>query len=172
MKAIVLCLILLTVGVTYAQDRNKIIEDIRDIVETIRMDTALKSVTVPVNEFPDSSNAPGELTGFYRNNKIYYIYRSAALAHGEQVIQFYYWKNKPVFISEKITTYVYNESLKTFDYTLLNTTYTGYYYINKDSLIQKKVTGNKNLDDNSDNDESDLLKSANLNFEIINKRIK
>jgi len=154
------------------QTKNEIIEDIKNIVETIHMDTALMSVTLLNQEFiGDTTVGGGELTGFYKKKKIYYIYRSVGLTYGVELIQFYYWKNKLVFVSKKFNTYVYDDSLKSFDYTVLNTTFTGKYYFDNEKLFHKVITGNKRVDDNATDMEKSLLKDSKENIELIKKRM-
>jgi len=155
-----------------AQTKNEIIGDIRDIVETIHMDTTLKGVTLLNQEFLDSMTyGGGELSGFYKNKKIYYIYRSVGLSNGVEITQFYFGKNKLVFVSEKFNTYVYDDSLKTFDYTVLNTTFTGKYYFDNEKLIHKVITGDKKFDDNAVDIGKSLLEKSKENIELIKKRM-
>jgi len=173
MKYILVCLIISCFySFSSAQSKNEILEDIRDIVETIHMDTSLKSVTLLNEEFIDNmTDGGGELTGFYKNKKIYNIYRSVGISYGEEIMQFYYWKNMLVFVSEKFNTYVYDDSSKAFDYTVLNTTFTGKYYFDKEKLIHKVITGKKNFDDNSVDIEKSLLEESKGNIELIKKRM-
>ena len=173
MNYFLVCLIMSCIcSFSFAQTKNEIIEDVHNIVETIHMDTVLKSVTLLNQEFlSDTTDRGGELTGFYKKKKIYYIYRSVGKPYGEEIMQFYYWKSKLVFVSEKFNTYVYDDRLKVFDYTVVNTTFTGKYYFDNEKLIHKVITGHKKFDDSTIDTESSLLGKSKSNIELVKKRM-
>ncbi|MEO8210362.1 MAG: hypothetical protein ABI840_07350, partial [bacterium] len=120
-------------------------------------------------EFLDTADVSGELTGFFKGNKIYKIYRSEGLTDGVEITEFYYRRNELIFVREKFNSYVYDNILKTFDYTKINSTFSGYYYFKDDKLIEYKTTGIKRFDDQTLSTEKSLLNKSNEAFGYIKK---
>lgn len=140
----IMFLILNESGFVNSQDKKALIENIKEEIESIHLDTALKSVTLQNEEFlQNMTDGGGELTGFYKGNRIYRIYRSIGISYGVGISEFYYRKNKLIFIREKFNSYVYDSISQNFDYTKLNTTYSGKFYFNNGNLIDSIVTGNR-----------------------------
>lgn len=140
----IMILFLLTTFLSPAtgQDKEEIIIDIKEAVEAIHLDTSLKSVTLQNQEFiQDTAVTGGELTGFFKGNKVFKIYRSLGMSGGVKITEFYYRKGKLIFVREKYNTYVYDELTKTFDYTKMNSTFNGSYYFDNDKLIEYKTKG-------------------------------
>src|SRR6187399_2871529 len=94
-----------------AQDRDEIINDIQNKIEDIHLDTSLKSVTLQNEEFlPQMTDGGGELTGFYKGDKIYRIYQSVGISYGVYITEYYFWKNKLMFVHDKFNSYVVDDS--------------------------------------------------------------
>lgn len=124
------------------QDKEEIINGIKEAVEAIHLDTSLKSVSLQNQEFiQDTAVTGGELTGFFKGNKVFKIYRSLGMSDGVKITEFYYRKGKLIFVREKFNSYVYDERTKTFDYTKINSTFSGSYYFDNAKLIEYKTKG-------------------------------
>ncbi|MDQ3021839.1 MAG: hypothetical protein M3R36_14900 [Bacteroidota bacterium] len=155
-------LLLIFLSPAFAQDKEDTISEIKEKVEAIHLDTALRSVILQNQEFlHDTSGAAGELTGFFKGKNIYKIYRSVGLPDGVEITEFYYRKNRLIFIRKKFNSYVYDDRLKTFDYTKMNSTFSGSYYFNNDKLIEYKTKGHNRIDDQTVSTEEILLNKSN-----------
>ncbi|HMS33395.1 MAG TPA: hypothetical protein PKC91_04845 [Ignavibacteria bacterium] len=172
-KYILLLVILLNFSkLTFAQSKEEIIERIREEIESIHLDTALKSVTLQNEEFLENmTDGGGELTGFYKGKSINRIYRSIGISFGVGISEFYYKKNRLIFIREKFNSYVYDDSLGTADYTKLNTTYSAKHYFDNGRLIESSSTGHKITSGETQDTEKILLDESDEAFNFINKII-
>ncbi len=136
------------------------------------MDTTLKSVTLQNREFlKDTAYAGGELTGFYKDNNIYRIYKSAAASFRVELSEYYYKKKQLIFVHKKISEYVYNDSSKKYDYTKINITFSGFYYFNNEKLIDSKISIQNNFSRKSYNPERNLLEESKVALEFIAEMI-
>lgn len=159
-------------GNVYSQDTKALIENIKEEIESIHLDTALKSVTLQNEEFlQNMTDGGGELTGFYKGKQIYRIYRSIGISYGVGLSEFYYRKNKLIFIREKFNSYVYDSLSQNFDYTKLNTTYSGKFYFSNGNLIDSIVTGNRFFSDNAAGFEKILTGESDEAFNLIYGKI-
>ena len=159
-------------GYIYSQDKKALIENIKEEIELIHLDTALKSVTLQNEEFlQNMTDGGGELTGFYKGKRIYRIYRSIGISYGVGISEFYYRKNKLIFIREKFNSYVYDSISQNFDYTKLNTTYSGKFYFNNGNIIDSSVTGNRFFSDNAVGLEKILTGESDEVFNLIYGKI-
>jgi hypothetical protein len=166
-------LIIYQPGISVSQDKDELIEYIREELENIHLDTNLRSTTLINEEFlPDMTDGGGELTGFYDENGISKIYRSVGISNGVGITEFYYKKNKLIFVREKFNSYVFNEKTKSFDYTKINTTYSGSYYFSKDKIFNSTVKGKRNFGDNLTDIQDILKKESDEAFKRINESIK
>ncbi len=157
----------------YSQDKQELIEKIKEEIESIHLDTTLKIITLQNNEFLDHMpEGGGELTGFYKGKRICRIYRSIGISHGVGISEFYYKKNKLIFVREKFNSYVYDDSLGSFDYTKLNTTYEGKYYFDKGKMIHSYIKGNRINSTGSEETEIELTGESNEAFKLISYKIK
>lgn len=172
---ILIFLLLLLTGDSnsFAQDKDEITNDIRGKMEDIHLDTALKSVTLQNGEFlQNMTDGGGELTGFYKGKKIYRIYRSVGISNGVYTTEFYYWKNRLMYVRDQFNSYVYNDSLGTFDYTKINPTFNGYYYFKDEKLIDHRSIGHNRFEGDDVNVEKELLDESNEVYKLIALKIK
>jgi hypothetical protein len=172
-RYILLIIILINFSkLTYAQSKEEITERIREEIESIHLDTALKSVTLQNEEFLENmTDGGGELTGFYKDKSICRIYRSIGISYGVGISEFYYKKNRLIFIREKFNSYVYNDSLGTADYSKVNTTYSAKYYFDNGKLIESNSSGHKITSGDNPDTEKLLLDESDEAFNFINNKI-
>lgn len=142
-------------------------------IEDIHLDTSLKSVTLQNEEFlKNMTDGGGELTGFYKGKKVYRIYQSVGISYGVYITEYYFWKNRLMFVRDKFNSYVYNDSLGTFDYTKINTTYSGSYYFKDQKLIHQTSSGHNRFEGDSIDVEKTLLNESNEAYNFIALKIK
>lgn len=164
-------LIFILTSCSFSQNKKEIIENIRDIIETIHSDTALKSVTLQNQEFlQNTTDGGGELTGFFKGKRIYRIYQSIGISNGVEIMEFYYWKKKLIFVRERFNSYIYDDSLKTFDYTKTENKFKGLYYFNDGKLIDYTTTGHNRFRDNSIDPGKVLLKESGEKIELLKQK--
>lgn len=113
----------------------------------------------------------GELTGFYKDRPLSRIYRSIGISYGVGISEFYYKKNRLIFIREKFNSYVYNDSLGTADYSKVNTTYSAKYYFDNGKLIESNSSGHKITSGDNPDTEKVLLDESDEAFNFINNKI-
>lgn len=131
-----------------SQTREDLINKIMDKVEDIHLDTNLKSITLQNEEFLENmTDGGGELTAFYKKNRIYKIYQSVGISYGVGITEYYYSKDKLMFVREKFNAYNY-DSLS-FDYSKTTTTFSGFYYFDNDKLIHSTSTGHNRFEGES-----------------------
>ncbi len=158
---------------SFAQTKDEITNDIRGKMEDIHLDTAIKSVTLQNEEFlQNMTDRGGELTGFYKGKRIYRIYRSVGVSNGVYTTEFYYWKNRLMYVRDQLNSYVYNDSLGTFDYTKINPTFNGYYYFKDEKLIDYRSIGHNRFEGDDVNVEKELLDESNEVYKLIALKIK
>ncbi|MCB0727771.1 MAG: hypothetical protein KDD00_09930 [Ignavibacteriae bacterium] len=170
---IFLFLIIYKPGDSVCQDKEELTDRIREELEDIHLDTNLRSITLTNEEFlPDMTDGGGELTGFYNKNGIRKIYRSIGISYGVMITEFYYKKNKLIFIREKFNSYVFDEDTKSFDYTKINTTYSGSYYFHKGKIFNSTIKGNRNFEVSSTDIQNLLNIESDEAVKLISKSIK
>lgn len=172
-KFALLCILAFIFNSTsYGQSKSEMIEDTNELIEIIHMDTTLKSVTLQNEEFLDNmTDGGGELTGFFKNKKIYRIYQSIGISYGVEIKEFYYRKEKLIFVREKFYSYMYDDSLKKFDYTKTETKFKGQYYFKDNKLIHYITTGHNRLEESLE-PEKVLLNESSENIRLIKQKLK
>lgn len=159
--------------ISSSQNNEEMIEIIRDEIEDIHLDTTLKIVTLENEEFlTNMTDGGGELTGFYKGKNIYKIYRSIGISYGVGITEFYYNKNKLIFVRDKFNSYVYDEKTKSFDYTKINNTYSGSYYFDKGKIFHSNVKGSRTFKENSSDIQITLKAESEDAFNLISRNIK
>lgn len=166
-------LIILFLGVDLsAQTDLEKVEMIQGYVEDIHLDTLLKSVSLENDEFMEQvTDGGGELTGFYRSGRIYKIYRSVGISYGMYITEYYYRKNELMFVHEKFSQYG-TDTVGTFDYTIVTTTYSGNYFFEKGKMIYSNSTGHSRFEADSVDAAKTLTEESAHDSKLIEKKIK
>ncbi len=158
---------------SFSQNKDDIINDIRERIEDIHLDTSLKNVTLQNGEFLENmTDGGGELTGFYKGNRIYRIYQSVGISHGVYLTEFYYRKNRLIFIRDKFSSFVFKDSSGTLDYTKSTTTFSGNYYFSDQRIIYRAITGHNRLEGGIADIEKSLIDESDKAFNLIELKIK
>ncbi|HMQ68977.1 MAG TPA: hypothetical protein PKA90_08235 [Ignavibacteria bacterium] len=158
--------------ISVSQDKEELIEIIREELEDIHLDTSLRSITLINEEFlQNMTDGGGELTGFYNEKSISKIYRSIGISNGVMITEFYYKKSKLIFIREKFNSYVYDDVTGSFDYTKINTAYSGSYYFKEGEIFNSSVKGKRNFGDENNGIQDILKKESSEAVNLISKSL-
>ncbi len=164
---------------TFSQEKESIIEDIRQKFQIINQKDSYKKIVLQNTEFLENmTDGGGELTGFYSHDTVYKIYERIGLSYGVLTTEYYYWDEKPIFI------YFIEESFEQiidsldgfigFDYygKLIKQIETRYYY-NNDSLIDVKKKGEAFFGGEYEMETRDrILRNAKLNMKTIKSKLE
>lgn len=82
-------------------------------------------------------------------------------------MEFYYSNSELIFVYKLFNSFVYVDSLNTFDYTKTERTVEGRYYFYNGKLFDYIITGHNRFEDDSLDPESVLLKESNRNFKLL-----
>ena len=82
-------------------------------------------------------------------------------------MEFYYSSNELIFVYELFNSFVYVDSLNTFDCNKTERTFEGRYYFYNRKLFDLITTGHNRFEDDSLDPESVLLKESDRNFKLL-----
>lgn len=155
-----------------AQSKEEIINRIDSYVEDIHLDTNLRTVTLQNTEFLENmTDGGGELTGFYKKDKFYRIYQSVAISYGVYITEYYYHKEQLIFVRDNFNAYVYDDSLKTFDYTKSDNTYSGVFYFDKGRIIHSSSRGHGRTEEDTVDAEKFFLNESVKDLMLLRKKL-
>lgn len=139
------------INTSAGQTKAEQVQAIRKEFQAINGDSALKKITLENEEFMEyMTDGGGELTGYYRNGQVKKIHQWAGLSHGNEIKEFYFKKGKLIFVYEQFNSFPWDGKKGEHNRSRTKTTFEGRYYFNKDKLVDKKVTGKKQFDNNTD----------------------
>src|SRR6187549_1459111 len=157
--------------VSFAQTKDEQIKLIRKKFEAINKDTTLRKVTLENEEFlTNMTDGGGELTGFYNNKQIKKIYEWIGLSNGISIKEFYFDKGQLIFVYEKFNSFVFDDKKDEFDLTKIKTIFEGRYYFSNKKLFSESTKGDKSLAAQDESTGKGLLKSADNNMRLLNKK--
>jgi len=157
--------------VAFAQTKDEQIKFIRKKFEIINSDTTLRKVTLENEEFlMNMTDGGGELTGFYKNKEIKKIYEWIGLSNGISIKEFYFDKERLIFVYEKFDSFVFDDKKEEFDLDKIKTIFEGRYYFSNKKLFSESTKGNKSLAAQDKSTGKGLLKSADDNMRLLNKK--
>ena len=157
--------------VSFAQTKDEQIKLIRKKFEAINKDTTLRKVTLENEEFlSNMTDGGGKLTGFYKNKEIKKIYEWIGLSNGISIKEFYFDKERLIFVYEKFDSFVFDAQKNEFDFTKTKTIFEGRYYFSNKKLFNRSTKVNKASTTRDESTEEGLLARANENIEVLNKK--
>jgi hypothetical protein len=105
-----------------------------------------------------------------KNNSLRKIVVSVGLSHGLETLEFYFLKNKLIFVYEKFEGFVFDEKRSEFDYTKTEANFEGRYYFDAGKFIDYITTGHNRFEDDSLDPEMVLLNEAEDYRKLLDKK--
>lgn len=145
MKRVVLYIIVLNLHLVYSQDKNEILEMIKDKVEIVDSYTEAETFSLNPEEFLDKITDNGaELIGYYEHDRLKKIVRKVGQRTAEVVTSYYFSNDQLVYVSYKQNPYkeTKNENgQRIIDYSNTYTKYESKHYFNMGERIHKETVG-------------------------------
>ncbi len=169
------------------QDKENTIKDIKQKIQSINQDTNYQIVTVDNEAFLDTGfikqpgKGYGQLTGYFKNNKIYKILEiiGVKLLHDIATTEYYFSDGKLIFIYEyeKYGPDISIDSTGTVDHKKTGFDFEGRYYFNNDKVINTLTSGQQQILPNemyfdSQSKEGQLLLSSQKYIDLLYKKNK
>jgi hypothetical protein len=171
--------LILTVGLTltftisFAQEKTKLVNEIRKQVNVIDSDTTQKKVVLNNEEFLEhAADGGGQLAGFYKAGQLRKIVRSVGLSNGNEIVDFYFKDNKLIFVHDQFNSFVYDPDKQTFRFDTTEKTFDGHYYFYNNKLIDQISTGHNRFEDDNIDAEKIWLTEANDNKKLLERNKK
>src|SRR6187399_2214269 len=96
--------------VSFAQTKDEQIKLIRKKFEIINKDSTLRKVVLENEDFlSNMTDGGGKLTGFYKDKEIKKIYEWIGLSNGISIKEFYFDKERLIFVYEKFDSFVFDD---------------------------------------------------------------
>lgn len=128
------------------QSENSI-EDIRLIVSQIDSGLDYETITLNNEEFlEDMTDGGGQLRGYYKDGVLYKIEETLGLSYGVITYSYYFNNGNLILIHELEEDFPYSEDTGSLDYSQVAVVFSGYYYIEKESLVDYQINGKKRFD--------------------------
>ena len=160
----------LSVTTTFCQNKNEKLISIRKIVQEINKDTSLKSIKLENEEFLEQAlDGGGSLTGYFNGDSLVKITEWVGLSFGSKQFEYYFKKEKLVFVYATEKHFRYNDSLQTLDQTKLELTYEGRYYFANEKLFDSKTSVIGAWDEPKILSQS-LVETANKYLQLLKKK--
>jgi len=156
---------------TAAQEKSKLIDQIRKEFKSINSDSTLKKVTLNNEEFLDQvPDGGGQLTGFYKAGQIRKIVRWLGLSNGNEIFEFYFKNDQLIFVYEEFHSFVYDDKKQVLRFDTTEKSFMGRYYFSDNKLIDFETTGHNRFEDDSIDPEKTLLTEASDNKKILARK--
>ncbi len=144
-KLLTTFLILCLANVSFGQDKEDILIDIKDQMEVIDSYTEFDTFFLDPEEFLDKmpDNA-AELNGYYEHERLKKIIRKVGTRSADVLTTFYFWNDQLIYVSYKQKPYLKATNAsgqKVMDYSRTFTKYESKHYFNKGEEIDTKKIG-------------------------------
>lgn len=145
--------------------------EIRKEFKSINSDRTLEKVTMSAEEFLDNvPDGGGELTGFYKADRVRKIVRWLGLSNGNEVLEFYFKNRQLIFVYEEFHSFVYDDKKQSLRFDTTEKTFIGRYYFDRKKLIHYVTTGHNQFENDDIDPEKTLLTEANDNKKILDRK--
>ncbi|MBC9909974.1 hypothetical protein [Chitinophaga varians] len=150
-KAIgLLAAILLTVIATAAQNRLKEKTAIRQLVQQINRDSALKPVTLTNEEWMEQmTDGGGSLTGYYKNKLLVKAVRWIGYSSGVEIVESYFHNNELIFVYVQADIFYYDEKKGVLRTDSLERNFEGRYYFSDKKMVDSATLGHNRFEDDT-----------------------
>jgi hypothetical protein len=156
--AYLLLTILLFCSSTYGQDISHKYPDLIDQVKRINAAKSFTVITLENEEFlTQTTDAGGELTGYFKNDQIQKITRRIGYSYGIETYDYYFENGELIFVYEILDGFIYKEATAEFDHRRTARNFTGRYYFKGNKLIDMETTGHNRFEDDTLNVEATLI---------------
>ena len=159
--------------ITFAQDKSKLIKEIREEIKSINTDTTAKKIVMDNEEFlKHVTDGGGQLTGFYKTGQLKKIVSWVGLSNGNEIFEFYFRDENVIFIHEQFNSFIYDDKKQTVRFDTTEKTFDGYYYFYNNKLINQVSTGHNRFEDDNIDAEKTLLMEAYDNKKMLDSKQK
>ncbi|NML39498.1 hypothetical protein HHL17_20015 [Chitinophaga sp. G-6-1-13] len=142
--------VLLTVTAITAQNRPQDKIPIRQAVQQINRDSALKQVTLTNEEWMEQmTDGGGSLTGYYKNKQLVKAVRWIGYSSGVEVVEFYFKNNELIFVYEQYDIFYYDEKKGVLRTDSLERNFEGRYYFSGKKMIDQTTLGHNRFEDDT-----------------------
>ena len=157
----------------HGQDNSPKYPVIQKLVNSINSDKNLKKITLSTDEFLEHTpDGGGELVGYFGNNQIRRISVSVGISIGVRTYDYYFDKEKLIFVHEILDGYLYNDSLGVFDFTKTEMNFSGSYYFKNNKLIDSITIGHNRFENDELDIQTVLLNEMNEYLALLKKKLK
>lgn len=164
-------LLVLNFAFVFGQDKVEIINQIRKEYKIINHDTALKKVILKNESFvKPMTDGGGELAGYYKVGQLKKMVSWIGLSYGNRIFEYYFKNNKLIFIYEQCNSFVFDKEYQQFRLDTTEVAFEGRYYFHDNKLIDQITTGHKRFEDDSIDAEKTLLKEADDNRKLMDRK--
>ena len=171
MKYSLLVSLLITVFQVHAQTTADKKTAIGHDVAAINTTKDYKKVILQNEEFlGDMTDGGGELTGYFKNQKIEKITEWIGVSNGVYSTEFYFKNEQLIFVYRKFSVYEYNYAKNEFDWNKKNLAFEGrYYFVNSRAIdkIEKELQKTANSGEIAP---AELLEDAKESLEMLYKK--
>lgn len=162
-------LVLINVKV-FGQKENDTILNIRKSVEQINKDSGYTIKKLNNEEFlEETTDGGGELTGYFKNKKIYKIFERIGFSNFISVNEYYFLNEQLIFVYEQEIDPQWSDSINTYDWQKQKLVYEGRYYYDNGRLIKSIIKGEKRFKENMNEKKEVFLQKAKRNKAILKK---
>ncbi len=151
-------------------------------VQLINLDPGLKTIKLENEDFFKIATVGGSrMTAYFKGDTIYRITIWNGLSYGVSQYEYYLKNFRPFFIYETEEGYPEKDSAGSADRTMLALNFEGKYYFDNRQLIDRKIKGRKQLENETNDDQSgsgsdqelkSLLANADSYVRILQARLK
>jgi hypothetical protein len=142
MRFLYLLTFLLASFLTYSQENNTGVENIRHIVEQVNQDSEYVKRVLNNEEFmEEATDGGGELTGYFKNGHLVKIMEWIGLSSCISVTEYYIQSHKLIFAYTQEKDFAYNANLNSFDSQKQVVTMECRFYFENDKLIKNIIKG-------------------------------
>lgn len=171
-----LFLTVLTLTETYGQgreDKRSTISRIRKIYMEINDYKDYKTVTIDDAEqfLGHGTDNGASLTGYYQSDSLKKLIEWVGLSNRVIQNEYYFDKEKLVFVYSTESKYRFNDNTESFDYSKLDSVFKGRYYFGNDNLIES-ILSDKEHERTKQKDSEDFLNSSRDYLKLLNARRK
>jgi hypothetical protein len=169
MRVLLIALFLFFNFISYSQTKEGVIKNIRQQFQLINADKTLKRVVLENEEFLENvPDGGGELKGFFRHDSLVKIIEWIGLSYGNRIREYYFINGNLFFAFEKFESFVETKN-HDLDHSKTKITFEGRYYLNKNKIIDQKITGKRTFDEDSKNIVTKLQDEANNDMKLLKK---
>lgn len=140
----------LSVMAVAAQNRPQNKTTIRQLVQEINRDSALKPVTLTNEEWMEQmTDGGGSLTGYYKNKLLVKAVRWIGYSSGVEIVESYFHNNELIFVYVQADIFYYDEKKGVLKTDSLQRDFEGRYYFSNTKMIDSATLGHNRFEEDT-----------------------